>query len=199
VWEGKGVKTMIAAVLGGALAAGIGGLALAANESAIGIVQQGPAFVRVTSDPAGQLARHDNDEGQPDGEPYAPPKGKGHKNKKYKGERAKASEENYTGPFFRPAHAGYFRDCYQGGGGLPPGLQRHVERTGHLPPGLEMQLERNGKLPPGLQKRMSPANPCVLGRLGPLPPNSRLYMLGRDAYLINYHTRRILDIFRGAY
>lgn len=65
------------------------------------------------------------------------------------------------------------------------GLQKHVARTGHLPPGLE--------------KRMSPASPCVLGRLGPLPPHSRLYLLGRDAYLINYHTREIIDILRGAY
>ena len=82
---------------------------------------------------------------------------------------------------------------------LPPGLQKHVARTGHLPPGLEKQLARNGHLPPGLEKRMSPASPCVMQRLGPLPPDSRLYMLGRDAYLINYHTRAIIDVLRGAY
>jgi hypothetical protein len=108
---------------------------------------------------------------------------------------------NYTGPFFRPVDAGYFHRCYGGVdvNSLPPGLQKHVAHTGHLPPGLEKHLERNGQLPPGLQKRMSPASPCVLERLGPLPPDSRLYMLGRDAYLINYHTRAIIDILRGAF
>jgi hypothetical protein len=46
---------------------------------------------------------------------------------------------------------------------------------------------------------MSPANPCVLERIGPLPPDSLLYMLGRDAYLVNYHTRATIDILRGAF
>ena len=43
-----------------------------------------------------------------------------------------------------------------------------------------------------------PANPCVLGRFGYLPVDSRRYMLGGDAFLINGHTQRIIDIFRGA-
>ena len=116
-------------------------------------------------------------------------------------EREDEGYGNYAGPFFRPVDAGYFNRCYGGVdvSSLPPGLQKHVARTGHLPPGLEKHLERNGQLPPGLQKRMSPVSPCVLERIGPLPPDSRLYMLGRDAYLINYHTRAIIDILRGAF
>ncbi|HZO81783.1 MAG TPA: hypothetical protein VFB33_08815 [Candidatus Binataceae bacterium] len=186
---------------GGVLAVGLGALALAAEAPTVGAIQQGAAFLAATPR-AQQLARHDkdNDYVEPESEPYVPPQGKRHQHNKRKAKRVEA-EENYAGPFFRPAHAGYFRKCYEGAdlSALPPGLQKHVEKTGHLPPGLERHLERNGTLPPGLQKRMSPANPCVLGHLGPLPPNSRLYMLGHDAYLINYHTQRILDIFRGAY
>ncbi len=196
------MKTMIAAVLASALAAGVGGLALGANPPATHVGQPQPAFAHVAPRPAMLLARHDNDndEGEPQSDVYEPHEGKGHK-EGHKGKHGKYAEQNYRGPFFRPMHAGYFRECYGGVDvqSLPPGLQKQVERTGHLPPGLEKHLERNGTLPPGLQKRMSPANPCVLGRLGPLPPNSRLYMLDRDAYLINYHTHRILDIFRGAY
>ncbi len=137
--------------------------------------------------PAMRLARaHD------DGESAANPKGKKH--------HRDANDGNYGGPFFRPADAGYFHQCYGGGDvkSLPPGLQKNA-RTGHLPPGLEKHLERTGHLPPGLEKRISPVSPCVLGHLGPLPPHSRLYLLGRDAYLINYHTREIIDILRGAY
>lgn len=214
------MKTMIAAVLGGALAVSVGGLALGADAPVIGVVPPAPAFARIA--PAGrmELAGHDKDEdeGLPEGEYYAPHGHKGHKghreeyeehhheaHRKHHKDKHHMSEEererNYAGPFFRPTYSSYFHECYEGVDvrSLPPGLQKHVERTGHLPPGLEKHLERDGTLPPGLEKRMSPANPCVLRRIGPLPAGSRLYMLGRDAYLINYHTRRILDILRSAY
>ncbi len=36
------------------------------------------------------------------------------------------------------------------GRGLPPGL---AKRNGNLPPGLERHIERTGELPPGLQKK----------------------------------------------
>ena len=49
--------------------------------------------------------------------------------------------------------AGAFRNGNGRGAGLPPGLQRHVDRTGQLPPGLQRRLERTGQLPPGLQRR----------------------------------------------
>jgi hypothetical protein len=209
------MKTMIAAALGCALAVGVGGLALGADTPVIGVVPPVPAFARIAPAPRVQLAGHDKDEdeGLPEGEYYAPHGHEGHKGhgeeseehhheahrKHHKDE--KETERDYGGPFFRPAYTNYFHQCYEGVEvkSLPPGLQKQVERTGHLPPGLEKHLEREGTLPPGLQKRMSPANPCVLRHIGPLPAGSRLYMLGRDAYLINYHTRRILDILRSAY
>jgi hypothetical protein len=68
-----------------------------------------------------------------------------------------------------------------------------------LPPGLEIQLERNGHLPPGLEKRMAPASPCVVRRIRALPPDTRLYLYGRNAILLNEHTQAIVDILRGAY
>ena len=138
------------------------------------------------------LAKHDEDNDDVGVPPTNPKHGKHHKHD---------DEANYAGSFFSPIDASYFGQCYGGTdvSSLPPGLQKHVARTGHLPPGLEKQLARNGHLPPGLEKRMSPASPCLMQRLGPLPPDSRLYMLGRDAYLINYHTRAIIDVLRGAY
>lgn len=157
----------------------------------------GAAVIAVEGSPAVQLARaHDDDEDEPyENDKHGKQK---HHHGKHHGDDV---DGQYAGPFFRPVDNRYFSQCYGGEdvSNLPPGLQKHVQRTGHLPPGLEKQLARNGHLPPGLEKRMSPASPCVLQRLGPLPPNSRLYMLGRDAYLINYHTRSIIDILRGAY
>jgi hypothetical protein len=181
----KIARTIAAAALSGLLVAVVNASAWGATETALdsaGIAKRDAAAVRTTP-PAILLAG--NSKG-----------GKHHRH----GD-ADEGEGNFGGPFFRPVDAGYFHQCYGGTdvSSLPPGLQKHVARTGHLPPGLEKHLERNGQLPPGLQKRMSSASPCVLERMGPLPPNSRIYMLGRDAYLINYHTRAIIDILRGAY
>jgi hypothetical protein len=176
-------RAIAAAALSGLLVGVVRSSARSATEPALdgaGIAYRGTAAVR-TAHPATRLAGNS----------------KGAKHHKHGDE----GDGNYGGPFFRPVDAGYFHQCYGGTdvSGLPPGLQKHVARTGHLPPGLEKHLARNGQLPPGLQKRMSPASPCVLQRMGPLPPNSRLYMLGRDAYLIDAHTRAIIDILRGAY
>jgi len=179
----KLAKALAAAALSGLLIVAIRAPARGATESAFhdaGMEYGGAPAVR-TAHPAIQIAGNS----------------KGAKHNKHGDE----GDGNYTGPFFRPIDAGYFHQCYGGVdvNSLPPGLQKHVARTGHLPPGLEKHLERNGQLPPGLQKRMSPASPCVIERIGPLPPDSRLYMLGRDAYLVNYHTRAIIDILRGAF
>jgi hypothetical protein len=103
------------------------------------------------------------------------------------------------GSFFQPHHTAYFRQCYTQPDALPPGLQKQVESSGHLPPGLEMQLHRNGHLPPGLEKKMVPVTECVDNRIGPLPPDTRLYLMGRNAYLINEHTHAIVDILHGVY
>lgn len=68
------------------------------------------------------------------------------------------------------------------GGGLPPGLAKHLERYHQLPPGLEGR-----DLPPGLAKRLGHAG---LGR-------SRR-IVGNDVVLIETATGIILDILRGA-
>ena len=205
------MKTMIAAVLGGVLAVGLGGLALGANTPLVGVVPHASAFARIAPAPGVQLADNDKGEGRPEGEYYAP-HGHGHEGHKEYGEEhwehhedkhhmsEEERERNYAGPFFRPTYTRYFQNCYGGNArNLPPGLRKQVERTGHLPPGLQKHLARDGTLPPGLEKRMTPVNPCVMRHIGPLPVGERLYMLGRDAYLINYHTRRIIDILRNAF
>ena len=178
------MKTIIAAVVWSALAVGAGGLAIAAAAPGAGIIGGATAAARAANPVLIARGPDKND----------PPEDKKH-------HKDKDGKENYGGPFFRPVDTGYFRQCYAGidVNRLPPGLRKQAERTGHLPPGLEKHLERDGTLPPGLQKRMAPASPCVLGHLRRLPPRSRLYTLGRDAYLIDYHTHRILDVLRGAY
>ncbi len=114
-------------------------------------------------------------------------------------DRGRVWRDANNGSFFQPRHAEYFRQCYTEPSGLPPGLQKQFAESGHLPPGLEMQLRRNGHLPPGLEKKMVPVTECVDHRIGPLPPDTRLYMMGRNAYLINEHTHAIVDVLHGVY
>jgi Ni/Co efflux regulator RcnB len=85
----------------------------------------------------------------------------------------------------------YFGKPYSG---LPPGLARG---GGNLPPGLEKHLERNGTLPPGLQKRLVPL-PVVLERqLTVLPPDCGCQrgFVGSDLVIVNISTGLILDVF----
>jgi hypothetical protein len=66
-------------------------------------------------------------------------------------------------------------------GGLPPGLQKHLERRGTLPPGLAKR-----DLPPGLSSQLPPT---TLGQ--------KRYIVGSDIVLIEAATGLILDILEG--
>ena len=125
------------------------------------------------------------------------------------------ADQQFCGPYFRSSSVPYFRNYYSRDdyANLPPGLRKHLLKTGHLPPGLEKKYERTGQLPPGLQKRFKcgqtlpaayspylyPVPDVAYEKVGPLPPDSRLYLYGQDLLLLNYHTRAIIDILRGAY
>jgi hypothetical protein len=112
---------------------------------------------------------------------------------------------------FKSSSVPYFRDYYSRDdyADLPPGLRKHVLRAGHLPQGLEKKYERTGQLPPGLQKRfergqtfprddfshLDPVSEVAYQRVGPLPPDSRLYLYGDDLILLKGNTKAIIDIF----
>jgi hypothetical protein len=106
----------------------------------------------------------------------------------------------YHGPYFTAQRVTVIRNYYtpEEIDRLPPGLRKHLERTGHLPPGLEKKLVVNQPLPPGYLNYMVPAPPALVGTLGPLPPGSNLYFYNGDAVLINPRTQAVLDIVHGA-
>lgn len=126
-------------------------------------------------------------------------KGRGKQKKAESVEEALAEDAGrFKGPFFTPQNAALLTSYYSATqlSHLPPGLRKHIERTGHLPPGLEKHLARNGQLPPGLQKRLNPLPPDLVRRLGPLPVGTRLYLYNRDILLLNAHTNAVVDILR---
>jgi hypothetical protein len=129
----------------------------------------------------------------------------------------KLDGNDFKGPFFRSSDLSLFRNRLTpltslgtDVSGLPPGLQMYYAKHGQLPPGLQMQLDATGQLPPGLEmmrrgeilpghifRNLQPIDSSLIGGLGrTLPRNSRLYTHGRDALLVDYHSRRILDILR---
>jgi Ni/Co efflux regulator RcnB len=187
--------------------------ALTAIES--GHLRRSGATVRVTREHAAlQLAEQDDsDQGyeqENEGKHH-------HKHGKHNESEAEESydHQQFCGPYFKSSYVPYFRSYYSRNdyANLPPGLRKHIQKTGHLPPGLEKKYERTGELPPGLQKRFEcgqtlppdysryfyPVPDTAYQRIGRLPPDSKLYLIGNDLVLLNYHTRAIIDILRGAY
>lgn len=75
--------------------------------------------------------------------------------------------------------------------GLPPGL---AKKGNKLPPGLQKHLDKTGKLPPGLQKRLEPLPRDLDIRLPRLPDYWERVILERHVVLIDRRTQRILDI-----
>jgi hypothetical protein len=73
--------------------------------------------------------------------------------------------------------------------GLPPGLSGRP-----LPPGLQKHIDRTGQLPPGLQKRVLPGD---LRGLLPYRKGRDYRVVGTDIVLIETATNLILDIMKG--
>ncbi len=75
--------------------------------------------------------------------------------------------------------------------GLPPGLAHRP-----LPPGLQKHIDRTGRLPPGLQKRSLPGD---LRGLLPYRKGLDYRVVGNDIVLIETATNLILDIMKGVF
>jgi hypothetical protein len=88
-------------------------------------------------------------------------------------------DREIVGDYFHAAHSG-----------LPPGL---AKRGGSLPPGLEKHLRKTGELPPGLQKKLAPFPPELEDRLPPLRAGLRRGMIGHIAIVWNPRTAIIID------
>ena len=73
--------------------------------------------------------------------------------------------------------------------GLPPGLAGRP-----LPPGLQKHIDRTGQLPPGLQKRVLPGD---LRGLLPYRKGRDYRVVGTDIVLIETATNLILDVMQG--
>jgi Ni/Co efflux regulator RcnB len=81
----------------------------------------------------------------------------------------------------------------QAGGGQGQGRGRG--HGGGLPPGIQRRLDRGGTLPPGLARKALP--PGLAGQL-PAPPNGYIrQVVGSDVVLVAIATGVIMDIIRG--
>jgi hypothetical protein len=161
-----------------------------------------------------QLAKHEVNDGD-QGDEEDDHKHHYRHDKHSKAEKGRYNDQEFCGPYFKSSSVPYFHDYYSRDDyvNLPPGLRKHVQKTGHLPPGLEKKYKRTGQLPAGLQKRFEcgqritgeyspylyPVPEAAYEKVGPLPPDSKLYLYGQDLILLNDHTKSIIDVLRGAY
>ncbi len=83
----------------------------------------------------------------------------------------------------------YINKAKASGRGLPPGLAKRQ----HLPPGLQKHIERTGRLPPGLEKRRLPGD---LRALLPFHKGRDYRVVGNDIVLIEIATNFILDVMK---
>ncbi len=83
----------------------------------------------------------------------------------------------------------YVRKAKASPQGLPPGLAGRP-----LPPGLQKHIDRTGRLPPGLEKRRLPGE---LRGLLPARRGQDYRVVGNDIVLIETATNLILDIMQG--
>ncbi len=83
----------------------------------------------------------------------------------------------------------YVRTAKASGQGLPPGLANRP-----LPPGLQKHIDRTGRLPPGLEKRLLPGD---LRALLPIRSGQDFRVVGNDIVLIETATELILDVMQG--
>tara|TARA_B100001964_G_C14182526_1_gene576973 strand:- start:705 stop:971 length:267 start_codon:yes stop_codon:yes gene_type:complete len=73
--------------------------------------------------------------------------------------------------------------------------KRKKSKKKGLPPGLQKQLERNDKLPPGLQKRTLPSD--LVAKLPPSRGGTERVIRNQDVVLIEKTTNTVLDIIKG--
>ncbi len=82
----------------------------------------------------------------------------------------------------------YVRKARSSSQGLPPGLANRP-----LPPGLQKHIDRTGRLPPGLEKRRLPGD---LRALLPIRSGQDFRVVGNDIVLIEIATELILDVMK---
>jgi hypothetical protein len=142
------------------------------------------------------LAGHGDDDEQGEHEEHHKDKHDKHDKHHGKGE----AEVEYHGVYFNRERVVVIHDYYtpEEFGHLPPGVRKHLERTGHLPPGWEKKVVVHEVLPPEYVEELVPAPPALLVRVGPLPPESALYLSHGDAILLDRKTHAIMDIVHGA-
>ncbi|MBL8510688.1 MAG: hypothetical protein JNM52_03490 [Betaproteobacteria bacterium] len=76
--------------------------------------------------------------------------------------------------------------------GLPPGLQKKLDRDGQLPPGLQKRLSRGDAIPREVEKAPLPVE--LERKLVKLPPDYGRAVIGVDIVLFDKKSGIVLDI-----
>lgn len=80
-------------------------------------------------------------------------------------------------------------------GGLPPGLQKKVERGGSLPPGWQKKMKRGEVMPAEVFEVCHPLPPELVVKLPPPPQGVITVTVSGKVVRLIEATREILDVF----
>lgn len=83
--------------------------------------------------------------------------------------------------------------------GLPPGLQKKLDRGGSLPPGWENKFRKGDIVPVEVYEQCHPLPNEVMVKLPPQPPGTVIVTIGGKVGRILAATREILDVFEVEY
>ncbi len=83
----------------------------------------------------------------------------------------------------------------KGGGALPPGLQKKVERGGQLPPGWEKKLQKGSVMEAAVYAHARPVPDSISVKLPPAPEGAITVKVEGKVVRLMEATRTILDVF----
>jgi hypothetical protein len=72
--------------------------------------------------------------------------------------------------------------------------EHYAPRYRGLPPGLQKKLQRGGQLPPGWRKKMEPFPPVLEGRLTALPRDYQRGVIDGHAVIYRPRSQTIIDV-----
>jgi hypothetical protein len=80
-------------------------------------------------------------------------------------------------------------------GGLPPGLQKKLDRGGELPPGWQKKLNAGEVMQPEIYQQAAPLPKDIFMTLPPQPHDTEILTVEDKVVRVMKDTRRILDVF----
>jgi hypothetical protein len=105
------------------------------------------------------------------------------------------TETAFSGPFFKQEHKTIIHSWFtpEGRRELPPDFVKRIE-VKEVPAPVSKVLVRNARVTTEIESELQPVPPTLTTRFGTLPPETKLYMYGHNAILIDEPKKTVIDV-----